>query len=120
MYLVQTPLVNAQSGRWGIVVNETSKSCARFWEGNSCSKVLVPKDWQAFLPTWNEAKQSLVLSYKDKTCLLGASTTEQCCAEFGLTFDKTFQAPVEKTARSDDPRSECFQLPKALEIPRKP
>lgn len=100
----------AQSGRWGIAINESTKSCARFWEGNACTSVKIPAGWTAVLPDWSSEKQALVLTYKGKSCALGPSSPEKCCLDFGFKFDKDFQAPTEKTARASDPQSECFQI----------
>ena len=107
----------AQSGRWGIIINENSKACARFWEGNACSRVKVPDQWKAILPVWSDEKQALTLTYETKSCSLGLLSSEQCCKELGFTFDSNFRAPQEKTALSDDPRSECFQLRAADQPP---
>jgi len=101
----------AQSSRWGIMVNEKAKSCATFWEGNSCTKVTVPADWKPVLPVWDPKKEALILSHAEKHCALGKLTGEQCCVQFGFKFDKDFKPPQEATAKRLDSSSECYQLP---------
>lgn len=116
LLLVSLPLsavadAGGHGSRWGVMVNEETKSCAQYWEGNSCYKVTVPAHWAPLLPVWNDKQNALVLSYKGQDCPLGVKTAQNCCETFGLKWDGAFKAPQERTALTLDPKSECFQLP---------
>ena len=103
-------LASAQSGRWGLIVNQKTQQCSRFWEGSECEKVSVPAGWLSAFPEWNEKEQSYKLTVGSKTCAWSGTAPDKCCEALGLKFDKDFKAPSQKTGLEKNPNSMCFQV----------
>ena len=108
--LMLASVAQAQSSRWGLIVNPTTKQCARFWEGSECEKVTVPTGWQSLFPAWMEKEQTYRLQFGEKSCTWSGTAPDKCCEALGLKFDKDYKAPSKKTGLETNPNSMCYQV----------
>ena len=100
---------SADAGRSGIAVNEKTKKCTEYWEGDECVQVFVKSGWHTHFPEYDDSSGESQIELNGETCAFTEGSEHEACICLGYGYVKDAASRKKPTVFSVDPMSTCPQ-----------